>query len=96
MLSMNGSQYLQLFCTFLYLHVFDMSSLLLIYCADESYLSPNEYFGGGLYVISTGENDYRAGIVDMELTAEEVKKQLVPEVINITYATVKVNCSTKG
>lgn len=59
------------------------------FAADESYLSPNEYFGGGLYVVSTGENDYRAAIVDMGLPVEQIKQEVVPMVVNITYATVK-------
>ncbi|KAI5066904.1 hypothetical protein GOP47_0017432 [Adiantum capillus-veneris] len=59
------------------------------YATDKSYLSPSEYIGGGLYVISTGENDYRAGINSMGLSSEEVKEQLVPKVVEITYSTVK-------
>lgn len=40
-------------------------------------------------MISTGENDYRAGIVTMGLTADEIKEQMVPRVVEITNATVK-------
>ncbi|MCO5564749.1 hypothetical protein L7F22_018417 [Adiantum nelumboides] len=62
------------------------------YAADKSYVPPSEYIGGGLYVISTGENDYRGGINSMGLSPEEVKEQLVPEVVEITYSTIKVLC----
>ena len=58
---------------------------------DSSYLPPNVYFGEGLYVISTGENDYRAGIVTYKLTVDEVKDLLVPDVIQYTREVVEVS-----
>jgi hypothetical protein len=41
-------------------------------------------------VISTGENDYRQGIVTNKLTTDEVKEQLVPKVISYTSEVIKV------
>ena len=58
---------------------------------DSSYLPPNVYFGEGLYVISTGENDYRTGIVTNKLTVDEVKELLVPDVIKYTRDVVEVS-----
>ncbi|KAH7298856.1 hypothetical protein KP509_25G061700 [Ceratopteris richardii] len=48
---------------------------------DKSYISPNEYFGIGLYVISTGENDYRNAILNMGLTSKEIKSEMAPKVV---------------
>ncbi|KAH7387353.1 hypothetical protein KP509_16G018900 [Ceratopteris richardii] len=42
-----------------------------------------------LYVISIGENDYRNGILNMGLTSKEIKSEMAPKVVNITYSTVK-------
>ena len=58
---------------------------------DSTYLAPNVYFGEALYVISTGENDYRAGMVTNKLSADEVKQLLVPDVVRYTRSAVKVS-----
>lgn len=56
--------------------------------SDPSVIPANLYFGGGLYVVSTGENDYRAGIVNLGLTAEQIKSQMVPRVIEAINSTL--------